>query len=218
MSVTRRCPSCGTTQAISGDCQACHEAEVRYYCTNHTPGVWLDGTSCPHCGSRLGAAPRAKSTAPPPPVRRPAPAPVPPRPRGSGAPPPPKATPPFAPSSPPPALSSPPPALSSPPPAPSSPPPAPSPSAWDMKRTTTTLEHAAIETHPARTSPWQLMLEGVLRARAARRAPDRPAASTARGLSGCLLRLLVIAIVLFLALIAALFSFGSALLTGQLPY
>ena len=210
MSVIRRCPSCGTTQAISGDCEACHEAEVRYYCTNHTPGVWLDGTSCPHCGSRLGA-PRGKSTAPPPPVRRPAPAPVAPRPRGSVAPTPAKATPPFAPSSPPPAPSSP-------PFVPSSPPPAPSPSPWDRGIATTALEDAAIETHSPRLSPWQLLLEGVLRARAARRVPDRPAAGVGRSLSGCLLRLLVIAIVLFLAVVAALFLFGSALLRGDAPY
>ena len=83
---------------------------------------------------------------------------------------------------------------------------------------TTTLEDGAVETHSARTSPWQLLLEGVLRARAARRAPDRPATGMARRLSGCLLRLLVIAIVLFLALIAAIFLFGSALLRGQAPY
>lgn len=210
MSVIRRCPSCGTTQAISGDCEACHEAEVRYYCTNHTPGVWLDGTSCPHCGARLGAAPRPKSTAPPPPVRRPAPAPVPPRPRATGAPPP-KATPPFAPSSPPPAPSSP-------PPAPSWPPPLPSPSTWDVARGPTTLEDAATETRSRRTSPWLLMLEGLLRARAARRAPDRPAPSMARSLPGCLLRFLVLAIVLFLALVAAIFLFGSALLRGDAPY
>jgi hypothetical protein len=87
-----------------------------------------------------------------------------------------------------------------------------------MGRGTTTLEDAAIEAHSARTSPWQLVLESVLRARAARRAHDRPAAGMARSLSGCLLRLLVLAIVLFLVLLAAIFVFGSALLRGDAPY
>jgi hypothetical protein len=59
MSVVQRCPSCGTTQATAGECEACHEAEVRYFCTNHTPGVWLDASTCPSCGARFGeAAPR----------------------------------------------------------------------------------------------------------------------------------------------------------------
>lgn len=195
MSVTRRCPNCGTTQATSGDCEACHEAEVRYYCTNHTPGVWLDGTSCPHCGSRLGAPPRGKSTAPPPPVRRPVPAAVPARPRGTGAATPPRTTPPFAPSSPPPA------------------PPVP---AWDTR--TTTLEETAVEAYSARPSPLQWLLEAALRARAARREPARVGAGPARNLAGCLLRLLVIGTLLFLALVAALFVFGSTLLRGNAPY
>lgn len=47
MSVIQRCPSCGTTQPASGVCTTCHEAEVRYFCTDHTPGVWLDGPTCP---------------------------------------------------------------------------------------------------------------------------------------------------------------------------
>ena len=52
--VVLRCPSCGTTTAASGECEACHEAQVRYYCTNHTPGRWLDSRSCPQCGSQFG--------------------------------------------------------------------------------------------------------------------------------------------------------------------
>ena len=40
--VVLRCPSCGTTRAAPGECDACHEAQVRYYCTNHTPGRWLE--------------------------------------------------------------------------------------------------------------------------------------------------------------------------------
>lgn len=52
--VVLRCPNCGTTRATSGLCEACHEAEVRYYCTNHTPGLWLDAPACAQCGARLG--------------------------------------------------------------------------------------------------------------------------------------------------------------------
>lgn len=58
MSVVQRCPNCGTTQATSGDCQACHEAQVRYYCTNHEPGIWLAGPTCPQCDARSVPAPR----------------------------------------------------------------------------------------------------------------------------------------------------------------
>ncbi len=62
MSVVQRCPNCGTTQAVAGECEACHEARVRYFCTNHDPGVWLDGPTCPQCAAR--AAPAARPTVP----------------------------------------------------------------------------------------------------------------------------------------------------------
>jgi len=61
MSVVQRCPSCGTTKATSGECEACHEAQVRYFCTNHTPGLWLDAGTCPSCGARFGEPPREVS-------------------------------------------------------------------------------------------------------------------------------------------------------------
>jgi hypothetical protein len=63
--VVLRCPSCGTTKAAPGECDACHEAQVRYYCTNHTPGRWLDSRSCSQCGSQFGVPD------PPPVVRSP---------------------------------------------------------------------------------------------------------------------------------------------------
>ncbi len=44
--VVLRCPNCGTTQLAAGECDACHEADVRYWCANHTPGRWLDGPAC----------------------------------------------------------------------------------------------------------------------------------------------------------------------------
>jgi hypothetical protein len=52
--VVLRCPNCGTVQAGTGECDACHEGEVRYFCTNHTPGRWLDARGCDLCGARFG--------------------------------------------------------------------------------------------------------------------------------------------------------------------
>lgn len=52
--VVLRCPQCGTTRSGPGECQACHEAQVRYYCTNHAPGRWLDKGACAQCGARFG--------------------------------------------------------------------------------------------------------------------------------------------------------------------
>jgi hypothetical protein len=95
--VALRCPNCGTAQSGPGECEACHEAAVRYFCTNHNPGRWLDGPACSECGARFGevrAAPRA--TAGPPPPRsapasgraaRPSPGPTHESPRGRTAPP-----------------------------------------------------------------------------------------------------------------------------------
>jgi len=66
--VVLRCPSCGTTKAAPGECEACHEAPVRFYCTNHQPGRWLDSSSCPQCGSQFGV-PDSPPAAPPAPGR-----------------------------------------------------------------------------------------------------------------------------------------------------
>jgi hypothetical protein len=60
MSVVLRCPACGTTQAQTGECEACSEGEVRYFCTNHDEGVWLDGPVCGRCGAKFGDAPRKR--------------------------------------------------------------------------------------------------------------------------------------------------------------
>lgn len=65
MSVVLRCPNCGTTQATPGECDACHEAEVRYFCTNHTPGIWLDGPTCPQCAARPAPSPAPPRPRPP---------------------------------------------------------------------------------------------------------------------------------------------------------
>lgn len=76
--VVLRCPNCGTTKAASGECEACHESQVRYYCTNHTPGRWLDAASCQACGARFGESistpVRPVPAAPTRPAARPGPA------------------------------------------------------------------------------------------------------------------------------------------------
>ena len=64
--VVLRCPNCGTTRVTLGECEACHEAQVRYYCTNHAPGRWLDGSACPQCKAAFGD-PRIPAARPPPP-------------------------------------------------------------------------------------------------------------------------------------------------------
>lgn len=77
--IVLRCPNCGTVQPMDGECEACREASVRYFCTNHDPGIWTDSPSCPRCGARFGEpAPvrePAREAPPPPPERRRAPAP-----------------------------------------------------------------------------------------------------------------------------------------------
>src|SRR4030095_7804362 len=51
--VALRCPNCGTTKTTPGECDACHEAQVRYFCTNHKPGHWLNEPACPQCGAKF---------------------------------------------------------------------------------------------------------------------------------------------------------------------
>ena len=66
--VVLRCPNCGTTQPRAGECEACHEADVRYYCPNHSPGRWLDEPRCAECDARRA---RERAAGPPPPRRTP---------------------------------------------------------------------------------------------------------------------------------------------------
>jgi hypothetical protein len=69
--VVIRCPNCGSTQASLGECEACHHAEVGYFCPNHAPGQWIDGPACPSCGARFGAAPARTGPISGPPRRAP---------------------------------------------------------------------------------------------------------------------------------------------------
>ena len=39
-------------EPVEGQCDACHEAAVRFFCTNHTQGLWLEGSACFQCGAR----------------------------------------------------------------------------------------------------------------------------------------------------------------------
>jgi hypothetical protein len=64
MSVVLRCPNCGTTQGHVGECEACSDAEVQYFCTNHDEGIWLDSPVCGRCGAKFGDAPRKPTPAP----------------------------------------------------------------------------------------------------------------------------------------------------------
>lgn len=75
--VILRCPNCGTTRTAPGECEACHEGQVRYYCTMHTPGRWLDTPACPQCGARFGEPMAGPVVRPVPaaPARKPVPAP-----------------------------------------------------------------------------------------------------------------------------------------------
>jgi hypothetical protein len=71
--VVIRCPNCGSTQAALGECDACHHADVAYFCPNHAPGQWIDGPACPSCGARFGVAPARTGPVSDPPRRAPKP-------------------------------------------------------------------------------------------------------------------------------------------------
>ncbi len=56
--VALRCATCGTTQSHAGECEACFDGKVRYFCSNHSPGLWIDEPVCTRCGAKFGEAPR----------------------------------------------------------------------------------------------------------------------------------------------------------------
>ena len=55
--VVLRCTTCGTTQNHAGECETCGEGTVRYYCGNHSPGLWMDAPVCAVCGAKFGERP-----------------------------------------------------------------------------------------------------------------------------------------------------------------
>ena len=63
--VVLRCSNCGTTQSVRGECEACHEAEVGYYCTNHSQVVGSKAKYAPSvarftAGPSLPSAPQSQ--------------------------------------------------------------------------------------------------------------------------------------------------------------
>ncbi|WP_262268632.1 hypothetical protein [Microvirga yunnanensis] len=189
--VILRCPNCGTSKATPGECEACHEAQVRYYCTNHKPGRWLDASVCPECGATFGDPVR--------PAARPVPPATPPHPRITVSP----ATPPRA---------------DPPPPRPrtgATPwgrrererPPGPDPRASD--------EGAAVR--DMRTARMLEILRAASRAgRLSRGAPyatpEAPPVGAALG--GCLMRFVILAMVLLVGFFLMLSLVGGSLLGG----
>lgn len=187
MSVVQRCPNCGTTKATSGECEACHEATVRYFCTNHTPGLWLDAGTCPQCGARFGdPARRTSAPAPALPVRKRPPAPA------------------RAPA----AISVPPPAYAR------AVPPKDSADVWISPERLPPAREEELEAGASRTALWQKLLQAALRAREmrVRAAPDPDKPPIGRSAGGCLMRLVLFIVLLFVALAGAAFMFGRALL------
>jgi hypothetical protein len=200
MSVVQRCPSCGTTSATAGECEACHEAQVRYFCTNHSPGLWLDASTCRTCGARFGDAARptpppvsavperTRSTAPARSTRRRPPSPAPARAPASISEPPPR----YSRAAPPTAAADP----------------------WASRERSPWADEGALGPGISRTALWQQILRAALRARyapvRAGRYRERPLVG--RGAGGCVKRLLLTMVLLLLALGSAVFVFGGALL------
>ena len=201
--VVLRCPNCGTTKAAPGECEACHEGQVRYYCTTHTPGRWLDTPSCPQCGARFGEPAGAPvRPAPAAPTRHPArPAPAAPRRMPASSP---KAAPrPM-------------------------PPPAGRPTAGEGSSGGSERlppgEYEEIDVrdeYAPRGTSWHDLLRAAARAR---RVPpdavfDRETAPPVRPrLGGCLGRFILIVILLFLALMGGVSMLGGSLFRLFLPY
>jgi hypothetical protein len=189
--VVLRCPNCGTTRATPGLCEACHEADVRYYCTNHTPGLWLDTPTCGQCGARLGGPDRPPVAAPQParttgrPSSEPASAP---RPRarpagrpGAGAP----------------------------------------TGRRDAGPRAEEEFSAPGEERRVPVTGLQQLLLAALQARRRRRPDideSREAPPRTRSPGGCLMRFVLLMVFLFLAMMSGMFVFGSSLLRLFMPY
>ena len=211
--VVLRCPNCGTTRTAPGTCDACHEAEVRYYCTNHTPGLWLNAPTCTQCGARLGAPDRPPAP-PPPPSPRPLPQRTPGRPGAPAA-----ASAPSAPSA-----TSTTSATSAPRPRfrPAGRPGAVAPSR--RREAEPDAEESLLAPRGGREAPVSSLQELLLAALQARRRP-RPARSESREApprttnpGGCLIRFVLLMVFLFLAMVSGMFLFGGSVLRLFLPF
>lgn len=190
MSVVLRCPSCGTTRTTPGECEACHDAQVRYFCANHTPGLWLDASTCSKCGARFGDP--APDTAPPGiPVRTRPPAAPPRAPTSTSAPPaPPKA----------------------------------GADGWESGERLPPADEEELdamrrsETGASRMPLWMKILRAAVRAREMRSAAPPETPRIGRGSGGCLTRLVLVLLVLFVVVATALFLVGRALLQWLQSY
>jgi len=199
LSVVLRCPTCGTTQPVVGECEACHDAQVRYFCTNHTPGLWLDEPTCPRCGSRFGEASSAA------------------RPRTTS----PVSASPVSAS--PVSVS---PASASPARSPHARARAAAIGASrraDVDGRSAPLSRTEGESSEPPFTPaqpfWLQLLRAGLRARSASRAARASAAlPVARNLVGCVVRIALLGLFLLIAIVVALFIFGRSLLQGLQPY
>jgi predicted RNA-binding Zn-ribbon protein involved in translation (DUF1610 family) len=184
MSVVQRCPNCGTLGATSGECEACHEAQVRYFCTNHMPGLWLDAPECPNCGARLGDSIRqASAPAPTIPVSTRAPA------REPAAPP----------------------SLIA-PPSPSYSRARRSDDGWASRERLPLGDAEELDPFASRMPLWQQILRAAVRARTMRPAPDREGPSIGRAARGCLMRLVLVILLLLVTLAGVLYLIGRPLL------
>lgn len=206
--VLLRCPNCGTTRSAPGECEACHEAEARYFCSNHTPGRWLDAPVCGQCGARFGEPARPPAAAAEP-SAAPAAAPV----RKPVAPPKPAPARPMPPMRPRPSPTARPTAEARPGRSLERPPPA------EAEED----EAPGLRDRPGiRVTSLQELLLAAARAR--RRRPEAlpdtypEAAPIARGPGGCLVRFVLLMVFLFLAMISGVFVFGSSVLRMFLPY
>lgn len=194
MTVVLRCSSCGTTRSAPGECEACHEAQVRYFCTNHKPGIWLDGGTCRQCGARFGDVARRPSAAPPSVTARS---------RPPGAPRAPAAI-----------------AAVSRPSVPRSLPVDEADGEWVVRERSPRPDEELRTGLPAMALWVKLLKDAAARSRRSSPVaePSRGRPAIAGSLGGCLMRLVLIAMCLFLALVIGLFLFGRSLLQSVTPY
>ena len=183
-----RCPNCGTTQAARGECEACHESQVRYFCTNHSPGLWLKGPTCPSCAEAKGRA-SERPSAPLDDVR------LVPAARAVRLPPTPSAVAPVPVAKPSPEAR-----------IPAATPRAPEPSepVW--------------ETAPAPMPPWQRLLAAALRARYLPTAPGGAARLPRRNVAGCLRRFVFVGFLFLLVAALVIVVLLRLLLNGVHSY
>ena len=193
MSVVQRCPNCGTTRATPGECEACHDAQVRYYCTSHEPGIWLNGPTCPTCDARVSEAHAMAVRAS---VPVPTPAPGPPmdvRARSAA-----------------PSRS---PVSVAPPSRPYRRPDSPDADEWGGRAVMRSADEERLEAGVLREALWPKILRAAV---LARHAPPPAAAYAREGtllgqLGGCLMRLVFVGVLLLLALAGVLYFLGRGL-------